>query len=289
MSKEIFFEDAGGEALAALDHGGDGPPVLLVHGTGHNAASWTPIAERLTRDHRVVAVDLRGHGHSTANSVDAEQYWRDLGTVVTALGWDRPLLVGHSTGGYAVTAAVAAGLVEPAGICVVDGLVLDDREASTRTLEGTRAPQTAAQLRQAFGYGLRLDAAQRDTWIGEQVAVTPTDWLNAGADPELVRAVVSRAFGEPGGDGLFVRRPTLEEVMMTTTPAPDAVIFPSVDVYGRVRCPMTIILPEQGFYAGRRDEVAAIVAAAPGRRLVGMPGGHNVVMTHPEQLAAAIS
>ncbi|MEU4562889.1 alpha/beta hydrolase [Actinoplanes sp. NPDC023936] len=287
MSAEIFFDVDGG-SLAAVDHGGAGRPVLLVHGTGHNAAAWAPVAERLTPDHRVVAVDLRGHGHSTAGSVTAEQYWRDLAVVVAALGWERPLLVGHSTGGYAVTALAAAGLVEPAGICVVDGLVLDDREASTRTLEGTRTPQMAAQLRQAFGYGLRLDAGQRDAWIGEQVAVTPTDWLNAGSDPELVRAVATRAFGEPDGAGLFLRRPAIEEVMMTTTAAPDAAVFPSVDVYERVACPMTIILPGQGFYADRRDEVAAIVAAAPGRRLVDMPGGHNVVMTHPEELAAAI-
>jgi len=48
-------------------------------------------------------------------------------TVIQTLGWRRPLLIGHSTGGYAVTAVTAAGLVTPAALGVVDGLVLDDR------------------------------------------------------------------------------------------------------------------------------------------------------------------
>lgn len=35
----------------------------------------------------------------------------------------RPVVVGHSTGGYAVTAATAAGLLDASGICVIDGFV----------------------------------------------------------------------------------------------------------------------------------------------------------------------
>ncbi|RAK29806.1 pimeloyl-ACP methyl ester carboxylesterase [Actinoplanes lutulentus] len=291
MSKEIFFDVDGG-SLAALDHGGAGRPVLLVHGTGHNAAAWEAVAAGLVADHRVVAVDLRGHGHSSADSVNAEQYWRDLAVVVAGLGWERPLLVGHSTGGYAVTAVVAAGLVEAAGICVVDGLVLDDRAGGAAALAEIRTPEMAGQLRRAFGYGRRFDAGQgdagqgdagqRDAWIEKQVAGIATDWLNAGADPELVRAVSVRHFIGA------VRRPALEEVMVTATASPDAPIFPSVDVYEQVSCPITIVLPEQGFYAPRRAEVAAVVAAAPGRCLVDMPGGHNVVMTHPDLVTSAV-
>ncbi|WP_433832778.1 alpha/beta fold hydrolase [Actinoplanes sp. CA-015351] len=281
MSKEIFFDVDGG-SLAALDHGGAGRPVLLVHGTGHNAAAWDAVAAELVADHRVVAVDLRGHGHSSAASVNAEQYWRDLAVVVAGLGWERPLLVGHSTGGYAVTAVVAAGLVEASGICVVDGLVLDDRAGGAAALAEIRTPEMAGQLRRAFGYGRRFDDEQRVAWMEKQVAGIATDWLNAGADPELVRAVSARHFLDD------VRRPILEEVMVTTTAAPDAPIFPSVDVYERITCPITIVLPGQGFYAPRRAEVAAVVAAGPGRGLVDLPGGHNIVMTHPDLVTSAI-
>jgi pimeloyl-ACP methyl ester carboxylesterase len=43
------------------------------------------------------------------NSKDAEEYWRDIGTVSAALGLRSPVLVGHSAGGYAVTAFAASG------------------------------------------------------------------------------------------------------------------------------------------------------------------------------------
>jgi pimeloyl-ACP methyl ester carboxylesterase len=361
MTREIFFEVDGG-TLAALDHGGSGPPVLLVHGSGHNAAAWSAVVTWLLPDHRVIAVDLRGHGHSTAESATAEQYWRDLAAVVAATGWERPLLVGHSTGGYAVTAVTAAGLVKPRGICVVDGLVLDDRETVHRTLSGFRIPEAADNLRRTFGYGRRFDATERDAWIESQIiaagtgrfgggaggdrfeGVTGTDRfgggaggdrfegetgtdrfgggaggdrfegetgtdgldgetgtgtgterltggaaagrLNAGADPELVRAVCERSLV---GDGVFLRRPTTEEIAATTTPPMDAPVHPSVDVYRRITCPMTIMLPTRGFYADRRPEVTAVVESAPHRRLVDIDAGHNVVMTHPREVAAVIT
>ncbi|SDL12600.1 alpha/beta fold hydrolase [Nonomuraea jiangxiensis] len=286
MSSEVFFDVDGG-SLAALDHGGAGQPVLLVHGSGHNAAAWAGVVAGLVPDYRVVAVDLRGHGHSTAGSRTAEQYWRDLAVVTAALGWDRPLLVGHSTGGYAVTAVAAAGLVQPSGICVIDGLVLDDRPTAARTLAGYRTAAAADDLRRTFGYGRRFDAVQRDAWIDEQVARTATDWLNAGADPELVRAVSARSF-LADADGEFVRRPTPEEIMTTTSASVDAPVYPSVDVYDLITSPMTIVLPDQGFYAHRRDEVAAIVTAAPQRHLVSISAGHNVVMTRPAELIAVL-
>lgn len=297
MSKDIVFDVDGG-TLAGVDHGGSGQPTLLVHGSGHNAAAWDAVVPRLRSDHRVVAVDLRGHGHSTAESVTADQYWRDLAVVVTALGWERPLLVGHSTGGFAVTAVVAAGLVDAAGIGVVDGLVLDDRPTAARTLARARSPESLAGLRQTFGYGRRFAAHERAFWIEEQVAAAPGDWLNDGADPALVRAVATRSLADdrahqPGpvngdGDG-SVRRPTLAEIAATTRADEEAAIFPGIDVYERITAPLAILLPDRGFYAGRSGEVAAIVAAAPHRRLVTVPGaGHNVVMTHPEAVAGFI-
>ena len=285
MSTEILIEVDGG-ALAALDHGGTGQPVLLVHGSGHNAAAWGGVVAGLLPDHRVVAVDLRGHGHSTAASHSAEQYWRDLAVVIAALGWERPLLVGHSTGGYAVTAVTAAGLIDPAGVCVLDGLVLDDRPTTVRTLAGFRTPAAADELRRAFGYGRRFDAAGRDAWIDEQVAGSPTDRLNAGSDPDLVRAVCERSFLMRDGDHL--RRPTPAEIAATTTAPVDAPIHPSVDVYQLITCPLTLVLADRGFSASRRAEVAAVVAAAPGRRLVDVAAGHNLVMTHPREVTAVI-
>lgn len=279
---EFFVGDG---VLAGLDFGGQGTGVLLVHGSGHNAAVWTDVASRLVERCHPVAVDLRGHGHSSLDSGTSERYWRDLGDVVAALGWGRPVLVGHSTGGYAVTAAAAAGLVDAAALCVVDGMVLDDRD--TAALAQGQGPDAVERLREMFRYGWRADERQMRAYVEQCVAESGTDWLNAGARPELVREVMRRAFLRRA-DGLWERRPTLEEIATVSAPDPRAVIYPSVDVYAHVRCPITFVLPDRGFYARRRDEVQTVVDAAPSRELREITANHNVPMTRPADLAAVI-
>lgn len=276
----------GGE-LAVVDHGGRGPQVLLVHGSGHNAAAWDEVVAYLLPEHEVVAVDLRGHGHSTAESATAEQYWRDLGTIVEALGWEHPVLVGHSTGGYAVTAATAAGLVTPAALCVVDGLVLDDRDTAAAVYAGFRTPEAVAELNRTFRYGWRADEEQVQAYIDERVRDSATDWLEAGASIALVRAVATRSF-LPEAEGVLRRRPSTEEIAVTTTGDPSAAVYPSVDVYDHITCPLTIVLPDNGFYAARRSDVEHIVVAGPDRQLVDIASNHNTVMTHPAELAEVI-
>src|SRR2546429_6037312 len=46
--------------------GGDGPPLLLVHGLGGAASNWTELVPLLARRHRLLVPDLPGHGRSTA-------------------------------------------------------------------------------------------------------------------------------------------------------------------------------------------------------------------------------
>lgn len=53
-----------GTRLALTDFGGSGPPVLLLHGLAGHAEEWSETASWLTGDHRVFALDLRGHGRS---------------------------------------------------------------------------------------------------------------------------------------------------------------------------------------------------------------------------------
>jgi pimeloyl-ACP methyl ester carboxylesterase len=80
----------GDGVLAGLDFGGRGTPVLVLHGSGHNAAVWVDVAARLRTHSHPVAVDLRGHGQTRLDSTEPERYWRDLGTVLASPGWVRP-------------------------------------------------------------------------------------------------------------------------------------------------------------------------------------------------------
>ena len=53
-----------GVDLAVRDHGGQGPGLLLSHGFGRTLVDWAGVAPHLTGRHRVLAMDLRAHGHS---------------------------------------------------------------------------------------------------------------------------------------------------------------------------------------------------------------------------------
>ena len=82
--------------------GGDGPPVLLLHGLFADKDHWTRFAGALTARHRVVALDLPGFGDSTR--LAGEDYRYDaqvlrLRAFTQALGLERFHLAGNSMGG----------------------------------------------------------------------------------------------------------------------------------------------------------------------------------------------
>ena len=110
---------ADGTEITYFDSGGDGAPVVLVHGITEQAACWGPIAAALTASNRVVALDLRGHGASgTAATYDLGAMAGDVVAVIGAAGIEAPHLVGHSLGGVVVS---AVGAVYPvASITCVD-------------------------------------------------------------------------------------------------------------------------------------------------------------------------
>ncbi|MEM1332520.1 MAG: alpha/beta hydrolase [Actinomycetota bacterium] len=103
----------------AWDEDGAGEPVLLVHGLTESRDNWAPIVERLSTTHRVIALDLRGHGASSdAADYGLEAMAGDVVAVAIEAGAERPHLVGHSLGG---TVVAAVGAVAPvASVTIVD-------------------------------------------------------------------------------------------------------------------------------------------------------------------------
>ena len=90
-----------GVALAYDACGAGDPPLLLIHGWCCDHGYFTPQAEHFSRRHRVVSVDLRGHGES--DKPQAPYTMRtladDVAWLAGELGLRRPVLVGHSMGG----------------------------------------------------------------------------------------------------------------------------------------------------------------------------------------------
>jgi pimeloyl-ACP methyl ester carboxylesterase len=97
-----------GVSTAVLE-GGDGPPVVLLHGASEFAACWMRVLPDLVRTRRVVAPDLPGHGASavTGDPPDAGRVAEWLGQLIERTCPSPPALVGHGLGG-AIAARFAA-------------------------------------------------------------------------------------------------------------------------------------------------------------------------------------
>lgn len=80
--------------------GGDGPPLLLLHGYPQTHVMWHGVAEHLAKTHRVIASDLRGYGDSVAltNDFTFRAMAADQVAMMQALGHDRFHVIAHDRG-----------------------------------------------------------------------------------------------------------------------------------------------------------------------------------------------
>lgn len=99
MKRHSFQRD--GLTLSWLDAGGDGQILIALHAHWMEAITFARLAADLAPDWRVVALDQRGHGHSShASSYSREDYLGDLEAFCNELGSTAPIvLLGNSLGG----------------------------------------------------------------------------------------------------------------------------------------------------------------------------------------------
>jgi pimeloyl-ACP methyl ester carboxylesterase len=129
-----------GISTAVLE-GGEGPPMVLLHGPGANAAHWARVIPGLVTTNRVVAPDLPGQGSSEVlhDGLGADRVLAWLGELIERTCARPPALVGYALGGaiaarYAATPDAALRrlvLVDALGLAGFEpapefGLALDD-------------------------------------------------------------------------------------------------------------------------------------------------------------------
>jgi len=90
-----------GEVLAYIDMGNPaGRPVVLIHGYTDNARDWVPMLPYLSREFRLILVDIRGHGRSSKPECCYSRldFAYDIKLLLDGLGVKRADIVGHSLG-----------------------------------------------------------------------------------------------------------------------------------------------------------------------------------------------
>lgn len=99
------FAHVNGIKLNYLDWGGDGPPLVMIHGIGDDPHIFDDLASLLHDRFRIIAYARRGHGLSdSVEPYDATTLIEDLRQLVDSLGIQRMSLLGHSMGGDEITA-----------------------------------------------------------------------------------------------------------------------------------------------------------------------------------------
>src|SRR5210317_814998 len=83
------------------------PSLVFVHGWSCDARYWRAQLPHFTKNHRVVVLDLAGHGHSgsTRSQYTMKSFGEDVKAVTEATGSRRIILIGHSMGGSVIAEA----------------------------------------------------------------------------------------------------------------------------------------------------------------------------------------
>src|SRR3954464_14480050 len=134
---------------------GDGPPLVLVHGSATDLTTWDGVVGDLAREHRVIAYDRRGYGQSVHRPVrDHRVHARDLIAVLERVAEQPAVVVGWSSGG---NIALATAVRRPdlfSALGIVEAPFHGMRHADRHVLA------TAARLKLTQFRGRRLEAAE---------------------------------------------------------------------------------------------------------------------------------
>jgi len=170
-----------GTRLHAVDWATDetaGIPIILIHGLASNARLWDGAARALSaHGHRVIAIDLRGHGRSDKphNGYDMSSVALDVVDVINHLEhehsmWHRPLIVGQSWGGNVVVEVAAHHHELIRGAVCVDGGAIELQHLFPeweRCREMLSPPQLEGMPAQRLEQAIR---ATHPDWSDEAIA-----------------------------------------------------------------------------------------------------------------------
>ena len=150
-------------------YGAGEPTLVFVHGWSCDARYWRAQLPYFAKNHRVVMLDLAGHGHSgtTRSQYTMRAFGEDVKAVIEATGSRRVILIGHSMGGSVIAEAARLMPNRVKGLIGVDTLEnieypitreelkkmiapleKDFRAGSRQFVEEMISPQTDPQLRE---------------------------------------------------------------------------------------------------------------------------------------------
>jgi len=153
---------------------GEGPPVVLLSGFVAGASIWQPVKSLLASEHTCLVLDNRGVGRTDApaGAYSIEMLAADVEGLMTGLGIRRPLVVGHSMGGFVAMMLALSRAVPPAGLVLIStaasGISRETgiSQAAIHALFRARGPRREI-VQGVLDLGLGADIRQRPGRVDE--------------------------------------------------------------------------------------------------------------------------
>lgn len=251
------------EGIAVWEWPGAKPDTLLLHGIGNYGRYWDLFADAVAGRLHLLAPDARGHGDSPkpAHAYGSADFIADATAVIDAKHLDRPVVVGHSMGGFHATALTVAHPER------VRALVLVDVGPRVELAGSARARRLSLERPDQFPDEVAALAYLRETSPGYSDAVYANrmEWVFARKDGGLVwrsskdalRQILDGRDGSAGG--------VWERLAEITLP----------------------VLIVRGTRSPTFSETTAkrMLEILPDARLVDLDAGHNVALDRPRELA----
>ena len=244
----------------------DAPGLVLVHGGSAHSGWWDHIAPLLASSHRIVALDLSGHGDSEARSRYPMSGWASEVVAAASAGGisGRPIVIGHSMGGWVAAATGAIHGDDVAGIVIIDSPLFDEPPEDDINWQLNRKPRAypskeeiCSRFRTEPEQGSVIPYVLRHV-ASESVRQTADGWVWK-FDPEMFRK------RRDGGEHVSMRG-LLDQVRTPT-------VF--------VRCEEGLVSPDMA------REISAILGVKP--TIVELAAaGHHPMMDQPLALVATL-
>jgi pimeloyl-ACP methyl ester carboxylesterase len=258
------FLSRNGLRLHLVDHEGEGPAVIFLHGGTAHARWWDFVVAALGPGLRALALDLRGHGDSDwaeSGAYRVRDHVEDLAFVVAELELAPPVVVGHSLGSFV---ALDYAVEHPRG---ASGIVVVDGRASFGA-SGTRYLRLLGMFG-AAQYASVDEAVERFQPLPKETIATR----------DVLAHVVRHGVRETRGGW---------------TTKFDRSSLAGLDVFDlrarldEIECPVLVVRGERSTVLSR-ESAARLVAACRSGRLVELAGcHHHVLVDRPDALAAEI-
>jgi len=272
--------DVGDGIAIHCAHGGEGPPLLLLHGYPQTHVIWHKVAPRLAATHTVVCADLRGYGDSSkpAGSSGHANYSKramalDQVRLMQRLGFERFAVVGHDRGARVAHRLARDHRARVAALCVLD---------ITPTL--AMYEQTTMEFARAYYHWFFL------------IQPSPHPERMIGADPQ---AYLRWKTGGGGGAGhahfdprayaeyerCFCRPETIHATCEDYRAAAEIDLeHDRADLDQKLECPLLALWGERGVVQRCFDPLADWRAVATDVRGKALPSGHYIPEEAPEAL-----